>query len=411
LSWDPGWYLDPYFLKRERYWDGSAWTDQVRLINRDQAGSAVDAATQTTSPVPVVRVHPPDPPPSTVSEPPAPVHEQESVAEAVAEPVAEPFVEPPTEPLLRPLVVPAATAPATAPTPVPTPAQPPPAAEPLTDPFMRPLVVTSKMPATESTPPPPPDDGSSRRRLVIASLILLALLGVAIGAILASGGGGSSSGHASNSASAGGTGAPPPAGSAGNAHTADITFKVLPTGTGDAAAASKGSGSVDLTSDTGTLTFDPPNASTKQTVIFDGQTVYVSMGSNPPPPGKPWLSTAVTGLSTLPGGLGANFDAVEPLLEDLAVTAPAHIPGAGFTAVGVSTIHGTQVKEYSVTTPTVPVPAQVYIASDRDLYKIVIPTTVMLKGANIPVQIKAVFSHYGVKVSAAPPPAAQVASA
>jgi hypothetical protein len=29
---EPGWYRDPYFKNRERYWDGEIWTDECRLI-------------------------------------------------------------------------------------------------------------------------------------------------------------------------------------------------------------------------------------------------------------------------------------------------------------------------------------------------------------------------------------------
>ena len=29
---EPGWYRDPYFKNRERYWDGEMWTDECRLI-------------------------------------------------------------------------------------------------------------------------------------------------------------------------------------------------------------------------------------------------------------------------------------------------------------------------------------------------------------------------------------------
>ena len=29
---EPGWYRDPYFKNRERYWDGEVWTDECRLI-------------------------------------------------------------------------------------------------------------------------------------------------------------------------------------------------------------------------------------------------------------------------------------------------------------------------------------------------------------------------------------------
>ena len=28
---EPGWYRDPYFKNRERYWDGEVWTDECRL--------------------------------------------------------------------------------------------------------------------------------------------------------------------------------------------------------------------------------------------------------------------------------------------------------------------------------------------------------------------------------------------
>ena len=29
---EPGWYRDPYFKNRERYWDGEIWTDECRVI-------------------------------------------------------------------------------------------------------------------------------------------------------------------------------------------------------------------------------------------------------------------------------------------------------------------------------------------------------------------------------------------
>jgi hypothetical protein len=29
---EPGWYRDPYFKNRERYWDGEIWTDESRKL-------------------------------------------------------------------------------------------------------------------------------------------------------------------------------------------------------------------------------------------------------------------------------------------------------------------------------------------------------------------------------------------
>ncbi len=52
---DPGWYRDPYFKNRERYWDGEIWTDECRIVqpalpsatpgrHATQAAAAADAA-------------------------------------------------------------------------------------------------------------------------------------------------------------------------------------------------------------------------------------------------------------------------------------------------------------------------------------------------------------------------------
>ena len=30
MNREPGWYRDPYFRNRERYWDGEAWSEQTR---------------------------------------------------------------------------------------------------------------------------------------------------------------------------------------------------------------------------------------------------------------------------------------------------------------------------------------------------------------------------------------------
>ncbi len=36
MNWEPGWYDDPFFHLRERYWDGSNWSDEVRLAPTEQ---------------------------------------------------------------------------------------------------------------------------------------------------------------------------------------------------------------------------------------------------------------------------------------------------------------------------------------------------------------------------------------
>ncbi len=37
MSEEPGWYPDPYFLGRERYWDGGAWTEDCRSAETKEA--------------------------------------------------------------------------------------------------------------------------------------------------------------------------------------------------------------------------------------------------------------------------------------------------------------------------------------------------------------------------------------
>ncbi len=49
MNREPGWYRDPYFRNRERYWDGEAWSEQTR----DPAGGtgpALPAGATTSAP-------------------------------------------------------------------------------------------------------------------------------------------------------------------------------------------------------------------------------------------------------------------------------------------------------------------------------------------------------------------------
>ena len=45
---EPGWYRDPYFKNRERYWDGEVWSDECRLIQPALSSGTGDGASGTT---------------------------------------------------------------------------------------------------------------------------------------------------------------------------------------------------------------------------------------------------------------------------------------------------------------------------------------------------------------------------
>ena len=412
MNREPGWYTDPYFHNRERYWDGTSWADDVRDPPTKEPGPGAPPSAATSSPAP-----PPAPPSPSAAERPADTASTAAVAAAAAaarrasspDPAtaAYPKVDPPTgtvgappdDPMITGVVpaqaddlmitgvVPAQTdAPTAEPPTGATPAQPsapptprapsapaggrtvsgsvpptpPPAAKAETSPPMKissrpvsplsdPLTTMTVAAAAEARA----DRTNDRRWLLVAAALVVVVVGVAIGAYFALG----------SSSSSGGSG------QVANAarHTlqkksVDVTFTLtavssgpLSTSTSSGSSGSSaltGSGSLDLASDSGNMTLTPVGGGSQGTeeMLFIGRTVYVSFsGVSVLEPGKRWISADPTELASATSAIGSGTSDFFQLLGNPAVSVQQlESSGLTVTSLGASTYEGTAVRGYKV---------------------------------------------------------------
>jgi Protein of unknown function (DUF2510) len=202
-----------------------------------------------------------------------------------------------------------------------------------------------------------------------------------------------------------------------------------------------GNGAFDFADQSGTFTVSLPGASGQQLseqILYDGQTVYVNVGSllgslgglgSSVTQGKQWVSIDASqfgsgSASSLGGGLD-TFGNPAAMLQQL------QSEGGTVTSLGPTTYDGTAVTEYSVALPqsdiekgigqlpssvqhalsgvTPPnIDAKVYVASGNLLKGIDLPLSFSLAGQTMSEDMTMVFSNFGTPVSVTPPPASEV---
>ncbi len=287
MSEEPGWYPDPYFLGRERYWDGGGWTEQCRSADTKEvqpstkprppknpdaatpsataartAARAAAAGTATRSaatvPPPGADTGPPSaPPPDDVPVPAAPAAAAARAASRAAQepPPARPNTHQPPNPKLRTRH----------------------AAEP-----EHPEIAESPDPAHADAPAGDEggEDGKAppvrrrRRRLLLGGAVAVVVVIAAVAAlVLANGKSGPSS--ASLVAQA--------ASSTVGQQYAQVHVDVKVAKGQDKAAAAviagfSGSGTYDLASTLGSMTLTRPGNGAAELMVVDGTTMYLDPG-------------------------------------------------------------------------------------------------------------------------------------
>ena len=389
MNREPGWYRDPYFRNRERYWDGAAWSEQTRdpaggtRPGLPAAGATSGASTGSTGSVapPAQPARPPaDTPPPTGSGAPAVEGER----------------------------------------PVPL------------------GVITASGPPTAAK-----GRGGlgGRRGIVVAVVAVVVLFGAGVGFILAGGNGGSNSGNSGDSGGGGGGATASAVGVTGavkktlHAGTVDAAVLVTVSSAGGSSLQQilSGTGAFQLKDDTGTMSLNVPGAPASEAstqLVFVGPTVYVYLGAQLSAliPGKTWISATPAELGSPSSGLTSGISAFEQLLGNpVALVQQLNAGSTRFTALGVSTLDGTRVQGYVVKlTPsgssaagasslgTVTAGAHagenLYVASNGQVKAIVIPVEVSSNGETFRESIHIVFSHYGHPVTVTPPPPSEVAT-
>ncbi len=404
MNREPGWYTDPYFHKRERYWDGTSWADEVREPEPEEPDPGAPPAATTSPPSPSAADRPAD----TASTAAAAATAAARAAGRASSPdpatAAYPKVDPPTgipgappdDPMITGVVpaqaddlmitglVPAQSEAPTAepPTgttsaqpsapPTPTapvgrrtvsgsvPPTPPPAARDETSPPVKissrpvsplsdPLTTMTVAAAAEAKG----DRTAHQRSLVVVAAVVVVLVVVAAGAYLIFGD--SSSSGASNQVT--------------NAahytlqkHSVDVSFSVTAVSSGplttsgssgsSGSSALTGSGSLDLTSDSGNMTLTPVGGGSQGTeqVLFIGKTFYVSFsGVSVLEPGKRWISADHTELASATSAVGSGTSTfVQVVGNPAASVQQLESSGLGVTSLGASTYEGTAVRGYKV---------------------------------------------------------------
>ena len=395
MNREPGWYRDPYFRNRERFWDGEAWSEQTR----DPAGGtgpALPAAGTTSG---------------------ASTEGTGSMA-------------PPAQPARPPA------------DPAPPTASGAPAVE-----GARPVPLGVITASGAPTAAKGRGGLGGRRGLIVAVVAVVVLFGAGVGFILAGGNGGNggSGGNSGNSGNSGGSG-----GGGATASAVGVTGavkKTLHAGTVEAAVLVtvssaggsslqqilSGTGAFQLEDDTGTMSLNVPGAPTAEAstqMVFVGSTVYVYLGAQLSAlvPGKTWISATPAELGSPSSGLTSGISAFEQLLGNpVALVQQLNAGSTRFTALGVSTLDGTRVQGYLVKlSPTASSSAgtsslgtatagthaaeNLYVASNGQVKAIVIPVEVSSNGETFRESIHIVFSHYGHPVTVTPPPPSEVAT-
>ncbi len=466
MNREPGWYNDPFFHERERYWDGSNWSDEVRMAptkqpvpappkqeaattsgsaaaareNRTTASTAAAAAAaaartsdqvRTSDPVtatyPKSEPLPNDPMITGVVPAQAPPQPDDPMITGVVPAQSRPQ---PDDPMITG-IVPAAPTGSTPrpPTEAPAPAggrtvsgsvppTPPPAAKvadesPLMQISSRPVNPLSD-PLTTMNIAPAKDRPSRRRWILLAGAAVVVLVVVAVGAYLAFGASSSSAGGSAQVAKA--------------AHhilhkksvDVSLTVKVVSTGSSDLT----GSGAFDLASDSGTMTMTPVDGGSRGTeqMLFVGQTVYVSFSNvSVLEPGKRWISADVTELGSASSAIGSDASSIVKILGNPAASVQQlESSGLTVTSLGSSTYDGTPVQGYRVVLNGSAVDGvsagshsseTIYVTSKHHLLvAIVVPVTVDTSGGPFPETLTLSFTNYGTPVSVATPAPSEVVS-
>ncbi len=407
MNREPGWYTDPYFHNRERYWDGTSWADEVRDPPTEEPGPGAPPSASTAPPAPpspsaagrhadtastaavaaktaaARRASSPDPataaypkvdqPQGTVGAPPddpmitgvVPAQADDRMITGIvpAQPdatTAEPTTaEPPTGTTpVQPSAPPTPRAP-TAPAEGRTvsgsvPPTPPPAAKAETSPPMKissrpvspladPLTTMTVAAAAEAKA-----DRTDHQRWMLVAAALVAVLVVVVVAAYFAFGANSSAGANKQVASA--------ARHTLQKQSAVVTFTVNVASTGSSGSSGSttltGSGELDLTSDSGDMTLTPVGGGSQGTeqMLFIKKTVYVSFsGVSTLEPGKRWISADPTQLGSATSAIGSGTSGFVQLLGNPAASVQQlESSGVTVTSLGASTFEGTPVQGYRV---------------------------------------------------------------
>ncbi len=471
MSEEPGWYPDPYFMGRERYWDGREWTEQCRSAETKEPQPSikprppknpVEATPSATAAKAAARsavaggavASPPRPkadatpaPPASTPTPdaapvPAPSREAAAVAGAAAAATsattdmgaaderptarAEAPVAAPAEPPAAPAAVPDATEEGPAVATIENATTP-------TEPVDAELAGSEQgdhdEPAAAGAGNQEPPSRGRRRTLIgalAAAVIVVAAVSVAeltkksatplaVGPVVA------------QAASA----------TLNQKYAAvDMGVKVQ---SGDKATAStvsgfSGNGTFDLASSLGALTLNGPGNAGSELMVLDNETIYIDPGGlvGRLVKNKVWVSATADDLgATSPSGF-----AVAPTLFQQLVGSPTTLlqqlqaKGVTATAVRASIYQGTPVEEYNVTLSpqainvrlqglpaslqgdvlTAHAPEHVFLTTNGLVRAISVPITVEDNGARATGHVVVGFTSWGVVADIVAPPADQVVS-
>lgn len=166
-------------------------------------------------------------------------------------------------------------------------------------------------------------------------------------------------------------------------------------------------------------------------IVFVGPTVYVYLGPRLSTlvPGKTWVAATEAELGSPGSGLSSGISSFEQLIGN-PTTLVSQLNGGGvrFTSLGASSFDGASVQRYLVKLPSSGTTStssetsstvsssgahggeDLYVSSKGLVRAVVIPVEVASNGETFHETITIAFTHYGHAVVVAPPPAAQVAT-
>jgi hypothetical protein len=327
MEMDAGWYHDPVASDRERYWDGTSWTDQIRL-------------------------------PSVFSD-------------------------------------------------------------------------TSVAPDSALAPASASGDSAPRRprgRVLVSTLAVVVLAAAGVGAYVVVSGRNTAASASQQVASA--------ATDSISQNSVDMTMAMTVSGLSLPALSSgvSGTGQFDFVNHEGSITLQLPSVTSQSAqLIFDGQTVYASIGSLVSDlfPGKTWVSAPASQFSSQASDLGSAITDFGSLLGDPSqMLKELESEGGTVTSLGATTYEGTAVTEYQVIPSSgsianglsllpsslklgalgmgVKITEDVYVGTDGLLRAIEVPISMALLGKSFTATMQMGFTNYGAPVSITPPPASEV---
>ena len=417
----PGWYPDPFFLGRERYWDGLAWTEQCRV-------------TLTGEQQPSVAPRPPKDPGSAT---PAALAARRA-ARAVG--------------TAAPVVAAAATAVATETLPMPDIGQRGTAAgttswptEPVRQehqPIHSGEGAAGGVPPREDdtweyedgwTPPNAATIARTRRRF-LTSVVVIVVLGAAVGiGVLVTG---KKKGNAPSANAVGPIAQAAAATISQQYAQVSVGLQVDP---GQATAAAAGvsgfsaSGADDLGPSVAAFTLSGPGNAGNQSMVLDAQTIYLEPGQLVAQlvPGKAWVSATAADLGAVSTPTG--FVVAPTLFEELigsptALLQQLEVAGSTATDQGALIYQGTPVEEYAFTLspqaaaqrlnalpPSLSAAIEstrtehVYLTTNGLVRAITVPVALTHNGTTVRGQVALGLTAWGATATIGPPPADQVA--